>query len=277
MSARLRNPVFFVGCGRSGTTLLARILATHPEIAVYPYEANELWHPKTFPWTRSKVVVPPIWADARTYTTISLEHRDLRDDGRLAGAFGAYQLFSGGKRFVNKSVLITFMLDYVLRLFPEARFIHLVRDGRAVALSFARKEHGKMDRAPQRFEEQGYLLSMDELVEAFALHWKEHIDEIEHQKDRLSLAAAGRIHELRYEDLCVEPARELDALAAFIGVDRQGFSPRAYEQVEDRNYKFRSDLSAEVRTSLVALLAPTLALKGYPTDEHETYGPPWAA
>ena len=69
---RVHEPIFFVGCGRSGTTLLARILATNPEIAVYPYEGNELWHPGAFPWYRSHRETLPIWADPYGFTEASL-------------------------------------------------------------------------------------------------------------------------------------------------------------------------------------------------------------
>jgi hypothetical protein len=80
MASKLKNPFFFVGCGRSGTTLLADLLASHPDIAVYPYEANEMWHPTSFPWHRSDVRTPPIWLDPYAFTEASLNTRTQHDN-----------------------------------------------------------------------------------------------------------------------------------------------------------------------------------------------------
>ena len=44
----LHDPVFFIGSGRSGTNLLASFLRSHPEISVFPGEANDLWHPALY-------------------------------------------------------------------------------------------------------------------------------------------------------------------------------------------------------------------------------------
>jgi hypothetical protein len=273
MTRQLRNPVFFVGSGRSGTTLLARLLARHPDIAVYPYEANDLWHPATYPWASSRLDVPPIWVDPETYTRISLEHRTASDDRRLKATFGAYQALRRASTFVNKSVLITFMMGYVVELFPDAKFIHLVRDGRAVALSFALKEKEKMARDRELYRARGYTLDTDELIDVFAVHWQQHIDEVERQNERLSLSAAGRILEVRYEALCAQPARELDAVARFVGVEEGRFSARTLD-IRDRNFKFRSALAPARQRQLTALLGPALRRKGYSsTGDHAVVTP----
>ena len=41
------NPVFIIGCGRSGTTILGKTLSSHPEIK-YLNERRDLWH-KSYP------------------------------------------------------------------------------------------------------------------------------------------------------------------------------------------------------------------------------------
>ena len=71
---KLRNPVFIIGSGRSGTTLLINTLAVHDDIATYSGEANDLWHPQTYPWRDSKHrdFLPPIWVDPEDFTRLSL-------------------------------------------------------------------------------------------------------------------------------------------------------------------------------------------------------------
>jgi len=50
VAKQLNNPFFLVNCGRSGTSFLFSLLALHKDIAAYPEEANELGHPKAYPW-----------------------------------------------------------------------------------------------------------------------------------------------------------------------------------------------------------------------------------
>ena len=140
MAAELHDPIFFIGAGRSGTNLLTDLLRSHPDLSVFPDEANDLWHPRLYPWSDARLDVPPIWADGQAFTRASLDSRSAADDQRLRAAFGAYQRLTRGRYLVNKSIMITFMVEYVLDVFPDARFIHLLRDGRSVALSFAQKD-----------------------------------------------------------------------------------------------------------------------------------------
>ena len=53
-------PIAIVGTGRCGSTLLVRILESHPEIAAWPGEANELWHPNSYPWAQRAIDTPPM-------------------------------------------------------------------------------------------------------------------------------------------------------------------------------------------------------------------------
>ena len=88
----------------------------------------------------TQLTCPPIWAESgQAFARASLDSRSAADDQRLRAAFGAYQRLTRGRYLVNKSIMITFMVEYVLDVFPDARFIHLLRDGRSVAL-FLRAE-----------------------------------------------------------------------------------------------------------------------------------------
>ena len=185
-AARIRNPLFFVGSGRSGTNLLASLLASHPAIAVYPYEANDLWHPSSFPWHRSAGETPPIWQDARRFTEASLESRSPRDDRKVRALLGAYESLKRGSCVVNKSAMVTFMIPHIVTAFPDGRFIHLVRDGRAVALSLAKKQIAAIGRHPE-YAERGLDLSFDAILDSGARYWASCIREVDDQKRALDL------------------------------------------------------------------------------------------
>jgi hypothetical protein len=192
-----------------------------------------------------------------------LRARTKLDDRRLKAVLGSYQTLCGRRFVVNKSVLITFMIPHVLRLFPDARFIHLLRDGRAVAHSFAKMERRKIDRHPEPYRKQRLDLPFKALVKEFARHWRQHIAEIEMQRRALNLDEDGRIHELRYEDLCADPQEQLMDLARFLGADPDRFGDRLHVVIEDQNYKFRDELDEATVLHISGLMQPELSLKGY--------------
>jgi Sulfotransferase family len=258
LAPMLHDPVFFIGSGRSGTNLLAGLLDAHPELSVFPDEANDLWHPRLYPWARSKLDVPPTWADGRAFARVSLSSRTPADDERLRAVFGAYQRLTGGRYFVNKSILITFILDHVLEVFSDARFIHLLRDGRSVALSFAQKEIKKILKDRDRYARHGLELPLEKLIVRFAENWQDQMREIDSHRERLS----GRLFEIRYEDLCADPERELGKLARLLAIDPHGFTTTGVP-ISSQDYKFARDVPAAVQDQVTALLSPTLREKGY--------------
>ena len=261
MATALHGPIFFIGSGRSGTNLLARILSSHPALSVFPSEANDLWHPKLYPWAESTLDVPPTWADARAFARASLQTRTPADDARLRAVFGAYQRLTRGEYMVNKSVLITFMLDHVLKIFADARFIHLLRDGRSVALSFAEKEAKKIARNPAKYQRYGLALPQDELVLRFAENWRDQMAEIDRHREQLS----DRLFEMRYEELCSAPRDELARLADFLRVDASLFKAGGVT-IRSQDYKFARELSPATQKRVTALLASTLHRHGYDAD-----------
>ncbi|NJN54894.1 MAG: sulfotransferase [Anaerolineae bacterium] len=260
---QLHNPVFFVGCGRSGTTILSQTLARHPDLAVYPGEANELWHPHLYPWTQATLESPPIWADPIQFTQVSVSQpKRANYDAHLQAVFGAYQFLHGGRVFLNKSVMVTFMMPHLLTLFPEAKFIHLVRDGRAVALSYAQKEQEKIQQAATIYQQKGYAPGFDQLLETFAHHWQDHVTEIERQKTALNLTK-DRLLELSYENLCAHFIFEMTHLCDFMGVSFAALPLPENVQFRNMNHKVWETLS-NVQVELVTQAADTvLQQKGY--------------
>jgi len=110
---------FLLGCQRSGTTILANCLNIHPDIAHF-YEPFYLWD-KLLVESDNDVPHPDKFTESF--------QRDIRK---------AYSIFaSKSKKLVvlDKSPQHCYKVEYVHKVFPEAKWIHLVRDGRAVALS----------------------------------------------------------------------------------------------------------------------------------------------
>ena len=83
----------------------------------------------------------------------------------------------------------------IRELLPDSRFLHVCRDGRAVALSAARKEAQKIEQFPQPYESRGIRWPIEALIDRFALYWQAHVLEIEALKRQRN--ARGRCRSAR--------------------------------------------------------------------------------
>ncbi len=210
--ARSDSPIFIIGTERSGSNLLRLVLNAHPSVAIP--------HPPHF--MRYLAPIAPRYGDLREEPNRRALARDalalLRahlhpwehpiDEDRVVAAasstlFGVvsaiyeqYREAEGKPRWGCKS---TFMVDYVpevLREYPAARFVWLVRDPRDVAASARRSVFG-----PCHPVLTAMLWRRQQESALAALH--RHGDEV--------------VHLMRYEDLVREPAKEIARVCEFIG------------------------------------------------------------
>ncbi len=156
-----QNPYFFiVGCKRSGTTLLRRVVNAHPQIAV----SREMhWIPKWFEQRRGLtpegLVTGKLVSRLLAYRKFSrlgvggeeLERLIGSDEPISYSSFvtGIFDLYGEGqgKRLVGaKEPGSVRNLRTLHDLWPAARFVHLIRDGRDVCLSIRRKSGEKGSR-----------------------------------------------------------------------------------------------------------------------------------
>ena len=124
----MQEPIFVVGAARSGTHLVATTLRKNLDV-VYTGEVNELW----------KRYVPP-----SRYDSIPSSAASEEVIVKLRNAFEHYVETQGGGRLLEKTPANTLRLPFVTRVFPDARIVHIVRDGRDVALSARRKYRGNL-------------------------------------------------------------------------------------------------------------------------------------
>ena len=145
------HPFFIVGSARSGTTLLRLILNAHPEVAVPPESRFVVELYKGRDVIDTDVFLQELSAHKRFHTwdiPIEIVRDELEGGGEVAypdairAAFGAYARANGKSRWGDKTPRYVENLELLHRLFPEARFIHLIRDGRNVALSYANVPFG---------------------------------------------------------------------------------------------------------------------------------------
>ena len=126
------RPVFIVGCGRSGTTILGAALSRHRQIT-YLNEPRKLWssvYPETDIWPNS---VKP-----NGRLVLSAADADEKRSKRLQRLFKFETYRTGRPVLVEKFPVNSFRLGFVSNIFPDARFIIIRRNGLEVAKSIER-------------------------------------------------------------------------------------------------------------------------------------------
>lgn len=199
---------FVVGATRSGTTLLRLMLDAHPEIAI-PSETHFI--PELIS-AREKH-----GASREQMLELLTSHRRWGDftiePGELAERWAQIEPLSGpeavraffhlyadkqgkhGARWGDKTPGYVKSMREIQDYLPEARFIHLIRDGRDVALSVLKQSWG-----PQS-------------IEAAAEKWRSRVN-----RGRSQAPYLGYYIEVKFEDLVLETERELRRICEFIEV-----------------------------------------------------------
>ena len=145
------SPFFIIGAGRSGTTLLRLILAGHSRLHIPPRPGSSVRWSKSLPLTdpltpaqvdRAVSIMTGdyrwpdmgIAADDLRSWAMAMQHPKLVDIINLV--YQRHLHDSGKQRFGDKTPVYYSILPQLLTLYPGAKFIHLIRDGRDVAISW---------------------------------------------------------------------------------------------------------------------------------------------
>jgi hypothetical protein len=205
-------PVIVLGVGRSGTTLLRVMLDRHTMLAI-PYES--FFVPQLAHRHGRRPDVDKFLDDLARLRTLydwGITPEDVRPRLRegmatreaIAAIFETYAERQGKPRWGDKTPLYMQQLPLLERLFPDAIWVHLVRDGRDAALSFLE--------LPEGFS--GKTWALPRTVPQFAARWRTEIL----SGRRLGRHAGERYLELRYEDLVAEPERELRRICEHVSL-----------------------------------------------------------
>lgn len=209
-------PFFIVGSERSGTTLLRIFLNAHSRIAI----PSESWFlvklmadvPLDRPLSGQEIrsVLDTVRRDKRWRLDWRSDPADLlalasvdapRTLAELVAAIYRLEIAPSGKpRWGDKSPVYVFHIRELLRLFPSARFLHIVRDGRDVALSGLALRWGNLGRTPL----------------AIGRRWR---DAVLAADDALDELGAERVMHVPYEDLVLDTRGTLTRACAFLGID----------------------------------------------------------
>lgn len=223
LSGQERPPApFIVGVTRSGTTLLRLIMDSHPELAIPP-ETHFL--PKLIKRTergRSPVALHRFLLNERRWNDFDLDEWELlKRFGRLepfdstAVVRCFYDLYAEGQgkpRWGDKTPGYQVKMKRIAGALPEARFIHVIRDGRDVVLS----QWQKAERPTP-------------IVYA-TKRWKQRIKRSRNLGSKLGSA----YREVRYEDLVARPEETIRDLCEYVELDFDPVLLRHHEGATER-------------------------------------------
>ncbi|MGD7037003.1 sulfotransferase family protein [Methylotuvimicrobium buryatense] len=141
----LPDPIFLVGCSRAGTTVTFETIRASKDLLSFPYEIPQFWHSLHGPWNQN-------WSSEAAF-----EHDAHPGHRQKACAYFYSRLGKG--QVVDKSCINVMRIAYLHRLFPNAYFIYIQRDGRDNISSLMEgwKQRG-------RFNLQQYLGKLPETV-----------------------------------------------------------------------------------------------------------------
>lgn len=217
-----KAPIFIVGAPRSGTTLLQYMLRAHPALSIptgeshffIPLMRDEASYGDLSRPENVRRVLEAMYRQSREFLDTDLHGlkfdidtlaAELVADGRrtmrdlISGVFEKNAAGEGKPRWGDKTPYYVLHMPALLNWWPDAQFIHIIRDGRDVAMSLFARKH-----------------DFDVFNTYFAARYWEHYVEVGHRQG--ANLPAGRYLEIRYEDLLADQRTTLVKVCNFLDV-----------------------------------------------------------
>ena len=246
-------PVFFVvGLAKSGTTWLMKTLDAHPEILCkgegrffgeeYRREVLARTQTKQQPSSLYNALLGSeylrLWIERSVWTREGETEQQIRDFVRLAtDYFLTTELSKSGKKVVgDKTPLLgPKFVEEIHEIYPEAKVIHIIRDGRDQAVSFIHQQGNRAKRgrthrlspeelakseayrrSPQELAKTGEGMFAEKTLRKAAQNWDLRVGQAIEDGPALF---GDAYTEVRYEDLLERPNQEIERLLGFLRVD----------------------------------------------------------
>ena len=245
-STRSRAPVFVLGCPRSGTTLLYHMLLSAGKFCIYRSETHafNVLEPAYGDLSKrsNKKKLMKAWLDSKLFQLSGLDAQEIEAkvmaDCKNAGDF--LRIVMGNiarKQDVDRWADCTpdhlLYISRIKRTIPEALIVHIIRDGRDVALSLDRQAWVR----PLPGDAERHLM-------VAALYWEWIVNRGSKEGRRL-----GKDYcEIRFEELVTDPRPVLHRLSSFLDQDLayDRIRETAIGSVAEPNTSFQSALDAEI-------------------------------
>lgn len=227
----VNKPIFIMGMGRSGSTILGKVLSMHREVG-FLNEPKAIWF----------TVDPREDVNGNFYRGPAQYHfaaSDVTPERRktIQRIYGFYQLVTGSSRIVDKNPEVIYRIPYIREFFPDARFVFLARNGWDTIYSttaWSKREGRKVNGVLEDWwgaNQRKWKFMVDQLVSSDPLlsTRKEEISKFTRHEDMAAVEwtisireglqwlkeLPEAVHLIRYENLTERPAEALKALLDF--------------------------------------------------------------
>jgi hypothetical protein len=288
MDLVIKQPIFIVGSGRSGTTVFYNFLSTHPEVCWFSNYSDRFVNTNLIPLlhrildlpfvgtiaktgiiSKRKLYIKPTEAERIYHDYCGFKHsiKTTEDDlnvemeKKFKDVIKRHLLLTGKRRFLNKQTANTQRIRLINKMFSDAFFIHIIRDGRAVANSLLNVKWWNstyiwwLGEKTSEWEKKGR-----QPIALCGLHWKRGVEEIIENKSLFE----DRYIEIKYEDLIIDVRGTMDKIISFCELSNSEYFLRMLPQtLPNMNYKWEKSLNEAQKTILNNTLKPFLTLLGY--------------
>jgi omega-hydroxy-beta-dihydromenaquinone-9 sulfotransferase len=288
--ATLDRPIFIVGTGRSGTTIFHEIFTHHPNVAFLSglcllYPDKPQWNrramrmmdiPLIRKFARKKFRPAEHWGFwERHVLGFSNPCRDLAaSDVRPLVKQKITKILAAMLTSKRNRLLVKLTgwprTGFLSEIFPTALFIHVIRDGRAVANSLLDMDFWDGWRGPPTWRwaelspayQAEWRKSQESFIVLAAIQWKILMDSFEQVKKVLP---AKRFLEVKYEDFIADPKRCFAGVLHFCQLDFPSEFQVAIEsfRLKEMNYKWKKCLTGHQQQLLQDSLKDHLLRYGY--------------
>ena len=222
-----QNVIFIIGAPRSGTTLVKQILSAHSNIQSVNYENLGVF-------SFHNLFNINNYAHFLQEEYLIEETKRLLDESSDVIDFfdnfaNIYLKAKGGNRFLEKSGITLNRLSFLQNYFPQAKFIHIFRDGRDCYCSALKHPH----------------VYQGDQLKLYAKYWKGCI------KARLKHQNNVNIFDIKYEDLTTNPKQVVRKIMLFLGEDYQDnqINPQFYSNKYLSQTEHHKNLDKPINTS----------------------------
>jgi hypothetical protein len=279
--------LFVLGTGRCGSTLLAEILAAHPDIGFISAPAGAVRRAADALGLRRPQPIEAYGLLREQVSPMLVDpFRDLTADDaapwlerRLRRFFETHARAGDRPVFMHKFTGWP-RARLLAAVFPEASFVHVLRDGRGVAGSYLQTPWWQGYRGVPAWsfgdlsedEHRDWAAARHSWTYLAGLEWKTLMAAFEESRDEID---SERWLDVRYEDLVARPREVTTSVLEFAGLDRWDGLERHLARLgisKGRTDAYRDELRPEDVALLEAMLAPTLSRWGYAAKADSSLG-----